>query len=416
MTLREDEDRQLNKFWELEEVTSEKSEKKITQDEEVCEKTVQKCGDGRYTVQIPFNSNKEKLEKWRPRAAARLIQSEKRLSKNEDLCNNYKKFMQEYLDMEHMVRVPESQEFQRKYYIPHQAVIREESTTTKLRVVFDVSCKTSSGVSDPIQEYKVITVTYGTAAAPYLAIKTLQQLEKNKEKQFPAASSVAKDDFYVDDLLSGSDTEEETTKLQDELIHMMKNREFTLRKWYSTLIKSHYEGNQQTLAFVRRKFWIINRKKAVKFLINKCTRCIRYKEKTAQQLMGQLPAAKVTPASPFEHTGMDYAGPIQEMATKGRGHKLYKRYIAVFVHLTTEAVHLEVVSDMSSEAFLAAYRNFIARRGQCAHIYCDNGTTFVGTKNILESEVQEMIQTSNFQDEVATIGTQWHFISPAAPH
>lgn len=67
--------------------------------------------------------------------------------------------------------------------------------------------------------------------------------------------------------------------------------------------------NQLALAFVRRKFWIINAKKAVKVLINKCIKCIRYKEQTPQQQMGQLPVPKVTPASLFQHTGIDYAGP-----------------------------------------------------------------------------------------------------------
>ena len=133
--------------------------------------------------------------------------------------------------------------------------------------------------------------------------------------------------------------------------------------------KTLHGGNQMTLAYVRRAFWVINGKKAVKFHISKCTKCIRYKAQTAQQLMGQLPEPRVSPAPPFQHTGIDYAGPIQVRLSKGRGNKSYKGYVAVFVCLSTKAVHLEVVSDMSAESFMAALRRFTARRGPCAHIY-----------------------------------------------
>jgi hypothetical protein len=53
----------------------------------------------------------------------------------------------------------------------------------------------------------------------------------------------------------------------------------------------------------------------------------------------------------------------------------------MFVCLSTKAIHLELVSDLSIEAFLAAVRRFVARRGLCNNIYCDNETDFVGTHN-----------------------------------
>lgn len=175
-------------------------------------------------------------------------------------------------------------------------------------------------------------------------------------------------------------------------------------------------GKQSTLAYTRRKYWIINGKRAVQSIIHKCIKCVRYRAQTAQQLMGELPAPRVTPSQPFSHTGVDYAGPIPIRTTKGRGNKSYKGYIAIFVCLATKAIHLEVVSDMSTETFIAAFKRFTARRGPCTHMYSDNGTNFVGASNLLRKEIQQVVNNSTVQDKLASCGVQWHFIPPSAPH
>ncbi|RLU23818.1 hypothetical protein DMN91_004026 [Ooceraea biroi] len=100
--------------------------------------------------------------------------------------------------------------------------------------------------------------------------------------------------------------------------------------------------------------------------------------------MGNLPRGRVNAARPFLRTGIDYAGPIFVRTTKGRGHRAHKAFIAVFVCLCTKAVHLEVVSDYSAEAFLAALRRFVSRRGLCEEIYSDCGTNFVGADRELK--------------------------------
>jgi len=88
--------------------------------------------------------------------------------------------------------------------------------------------------------------------------------------------------------------------------------------------------------------------------------------------MGNLSKYSVAMSYPFLNTGIDYAGPYYIKCSKSRGQKTYKGYIAVFVCMATKAIHLEVVSDLTSDAFLAAIRRFIARRGKCAAIYSDN--------------------------------------------
>ncbi|XP_070170868.1 uncharacterized protein [Polyergus mexicanus] len=92
--------------------------------------------------------------------------------------------------------------------------------------------------------------------------------------------------------------------------------------------------------------------------------------------MGNLP--QVTPARLFLHTGVDYARPMWLHTSRGRGQRATKAFLVVFVCLSTRAVHLDVASDYSADAFLAALRRFIARRGLCRALYSDCGTNFVG--------------------------------------
>jgi len=85
----------------------------------------------------------------------------------------------------------------------------------------------------------------------------------------------------------------------------------------------------------------------------------------------------------------------------------------------TKAVHIEVVTSLTIEAFLPALRHFIAWRGKPRTIYSDNGTNFQGTSNQLR-EVYTMLQFSSqmarLQDFLTTEGCDWNFIPPHAPH
>ncbi|GFX48480.1 retrovirus-related Pol polyprotein from transposon 17.6 [Trichonephila clavipes] len=99
--------------------------------------------------------------------------------------------------------------------------------------------------------------------------------------------------------------------------------------------------------------------------------------------MGDLPTHRVISSMPFSVCGIDYAGPINILKYRGRGAKTTKGYIALFACFATKALHLELVSDLTSEAFIASLKRFCARRGEPKHIYCDNGTTFVGARRKL---------------------------------
>lgn len=102
--------------------------------------------------------------------------------------------------------------------------------------------------------------------------------------------------------------------------------------------------------------------------------------------MGKLPDAHVLPARLFLNAGIDYAGPV-----KGRVRKGHKAYTAVFGCYTTRAVHLEVVSELTSQAFIATYARFTLRRAICAHLHSDQSTTFVGANSELHALLQVTI-------------------------
>jgi len=124
-------------------------------------------------------------------------------------------------------------------------------------------------------------------------------------------------------------------------------------------------GAQLTLCSIRQEYWIPRGRSLVKGHIQRCLKCVRWRAATPQPLMGDLPAPRVTPGRPFLNTGVDYAGPVWLRTSKGRGHKAVKAFIVVFICLSSRAIHLDVASDYSSDAFLAALRRFVARRGLC---------------------------------------------------
>lgn len=182
-------------------------------------------------------------------------------------------------------------------------------------------------------------------------------------------------------------------------------------------LASLHGGPSLTSAHVLQHAWILGRKALVKSIIRHCLKCQRTKPIFAQQLMGDLPVSRVTPARAFSTSGLDYAGPFHVKTTKGRGHRSHKCYIVLFVCFVSRAVHLELASDLTSEAFIAAFRRFVSRRGPCKHLFSDNATNFQGA----DQELRTMFRAaSDFYYRVAgslaNEGTSWTFIPPNTPH
>ncbi|XP_070526495.1 uncharacterized protein [Cardiocondyla obscurior] len=132
--------------------------------------------------------------------------------------------------------------------------------------------------------------------------------------------------------------------------------------------------------------------------------------------MGNLPKLRICRSRPFLNTGIDYAGPVLVRASKGRGQKSHKAFLAIFVCLATRAIHLELVLDYTIEAFIAAFRRFISRRGICATITSDRGINFVGANTELRKFYHDAIQNELFQKYISNHEIRWRFNSPSAPH
>jgi hypothetical protein len=135
---------------------------------------------------------------------------------------------------------------------------------------------------------------------------------------------------------------------------------------------------------------------------------------------GNLPAHRVQPGRPFQTCGVDYAGPVLIRESRGRGKRaLLKSYIAIFVCFTTKAIHIELVTELTTAEFLAALRRFVARRGLPQNIYSDNATNFVGANNEL-IELKNFFEHKQFKNQVmnqlVNMSIKWHFIPPRSPH
>ena len=132
--------------------------------------------------------------------------------------------------------------------------------------------------------------------------------------------------------------------------------------------------------------------------------------------MGILPAVRVTkPDKPFRQKGVDYVGLMDILRYRERGSRTYKEYIAVFVCMAINAVHLELVLGYSSDDFIVAFRRFTSTRGQCSGLYSDQGTTFVGANKILrQMYMDSTYYMQMFVGSLADEGTSWTFNAPGA--
>ncbi|XP_070172315.1 uncharacterized protein [Polyergus mexicanus] len=182
-------------------------------------------------------------------------------------------------------------------------------------------------------------------------------------------------------------------------------------------LRSLHGGTQLTLSVLRKEYWILRARTLVKSIIHACVPCVRERAAVPQQLMGNLPAVRVSPPPrSFAHCGVDYAGPIKVRSAAGRGIKSHKSYVALFICLATRAIHLELVGDYSTAAFIQALNRFSSRRGLPQAIYSDNGTTFVGADRELSKAYRKTLRDPQLLNITAGDNISWHFIPPSAPH
>lgn len=189
-----------------------------------------------------------------------------------------------------------------------------------------------------------------------------------------------------------------------------------LRKVHLSLF---HAGIQTPLSTVRLQYWPINGRAEVKRVIHNCVVCIRFRSQVCEQKMADLPAPRVNLVRPFLHTGVDFTGHMLVKSNRLRNAKFIKGYICVFVCLSSKCIHLELVSDMTSNSFILALKRFISRRGLCHTIYSDNATNFKGTHhelNQLYKMFRDEKQYSEIIDYTSLNSITWKFTVPLASH
>lgn len=172
---------------------------------------------------------------------------------------------------------------------------------------------------------------------------------------------------------------------------------------------------QVMMRFIRNRYLIPRLRNALRQFVHKCVVCARYNKVFETQLMADLPQSRVHQNRPFAAAGVDYAGPIWISEKYGRKTKKSKGWIAIFVCLITRAIHIDVVVDLSSAAFISCYERFVCRRGMCYRLYSDNGTAFVGANKELR-EAFKAWKVPSILSHLNAKGTSWIFMKPAAPH
>ena len=125
--------------------------------------------------------------------------------------------------------------------------------------------------------------------------------------------------------------------------------------------KTGHQGKATTMNHIRMEgiFLAGQGNRMLSSMIFKCVQCIKIRGKPSITKMANLPSERVEATAPFTHSGMDVFGPFY--CKDGR--KEVKRYELIFSCLSTRAVHLEMLQDMTTDSFINSLRCFLALRG-----------------------------------------------------
>ena len=176
--------------------------------------------------------------------------------------------------------------------------------------------------------------------------------------------------------------------------------------------KAKHQGKGITMNEIRSNgFWIVSCGKAVSAHIFHCVTCRRLRSRTTEQKMADLPDDRTEPSPPFTYCGMDCFGPFYVK----EGRKECKRYGLLFTCMSSRAVHIEMLDDMTTDAFINALRCFIALRGAVRQLRSDQGSNFVGAQHELKEALKE-IKHERLQTYFAEQGCDFVMNVPHASH
>ena len=177
-------------------------------------------------------------------------------------------------------------------------------------------------------------------------------------------------------------------------------------------VKLLHSGVSHTLSRVRQEYWLLKGRTEVRRIILNCRLCRRIEGRPYKlPTMAPLPKQRVTESSPFTFTGLDYLGPLY--IKEGLQYK--KVWVCLFTCLCVRAIHLELVSDMTSIQFLLALRRFVARRGRPTEIFCDNAPQFKLVKNTVDRLWRSVIINHDIKNYFSNERIKWNFIPQLSP-
>ncbi|XP_018371866.1 PREDICTED: uncharacterized protein LOC108766835 [Trachymyrmex cornetzi] len=254
-------------------------------------------------------------------------------------------------------------------------------------------------------------------------LETLDIKELKEQRSVSKASKLTKMDPFLDEKgmvrVGGRLRHADLTPDQKHQIILPASHHVVTLIFKQEHEKRLHCGPEQLLNSVRQKYWPLNGRREAKRVTRGCVKCFRYKPRTPELKMADLPKDRVTESwRPFLISGVDYAGLLQMRESRRRGKfPVVKVYVAIFVCFSTRAVHLELVTALTTEAFMAALRRFITRRGMCSQLYSDNATNFVGAARELR-EIYEFLTNNENEigEKLANQKIEWKFIPPSSPH
>ncbi|KAK7930869.1 hypothetical protein WMY93_007264 [Mugilogobius chulae] len=175
--------------------------------------------------------------------------------------------------------------------------------------------------------------------------------------------------------------------------------------------KLHHPGSERVLASLRRSYWILRGRQAVKKVQQSCLECKKWKAKPLTPRMADLPPYRLRLFKPpFWSTGMDCFGPFHIKI--GRRHE--KRWGILFKCLTTRCIHIDLLTSLDTDSFLMSFRRFVARRGTPSEVISDQGTNFVRGEREIQRAFDEM--SSSLQEQLARHKIRFLKNPPHAPH
>ena len=183
--------------------------------------------------------------------------------------------------------------------------------------------------------------------------------------------------------------------------------------YFSELVVYYYHekllhaGLLDCIIELRSKFWILKARKFVKSVLYNCRVCKRFNAKAGQVITAPLPSDRIERSNAFEVCGIDFFGPLYLKD----GSKSYALLITCAV---TRGIHLELVSNLTTECLILALKRFFARRGICKTIYSDNAKTFKRAEKELK-QLYEMCKNEIFLEFIEKVGFEWKFNTPKAP-